>query len=167
MARFGRIVSYLRKQLKPLFGTIVALSEGMDGSLLNALSDLVTVLGMDEMVELIVDNVITIPFAAFAFFLIFLTAKSAKGHAGGFFKALMAGDWFQDESAADRMFERRNISAVKTCPGCSEQVPMSVLICEGCDHNFLTGTVGSGQRMLPSPEAQVYEMRPRNYAYRA
>ena len=167
MARFGRIVSYLRKQLKPLFGIIVATSEGMDGTLLSDLSDLVTVLGMDGTVQLIVENVTTLPFAAFALFLIFLTAKSAKGHAGGFFKALLAGDWFQDESAADRMFERRNISAVKTCPGCSEQVPMSVLICAGCDHNFLTGTVGSGQRMLPSPEAQVYEMRPRNFAYRA
>ena len=165
--RLGRIGSYLRKWLKPFFGTIVALSEDMDGIILNALSDLFTVFGMDGMVQLIVENVSTIPFAAFASFLAFLTAKSAKGHAGGFFKALLAGDWFQDDSDADRMFERRNIPAKKTCPGCSEQVPMSVLICAGCDHNFLTGMVGSGQRMLPSPEAQVYEMRPRNYAYRA
>ena len=139
----------------------------MDGTIFGNLSDLASVVGMDEMAAMIADNVSTIPFAAFAFFLIFLTAKSAKGNSGGFFKALFAGDWFKDEDAADRMFERRNISAMKTCPGCSERLPLSVLICQACDHNFLTGMVGHGHKMLPAPESRVDEMPGRVFAFRA
>lgn len=139
----------------------------MDGTLLGNLSELATIVGVDAMAAMIADNIATIPFAAFALFLVILTAKSAKGSAGGFFKALMAGDWFNDDSAVDRMFERRNISATKTCPGCKEQLSLSVVICEACDHNFLTGTVGGGQRMLPSPESRDDEVPARIYAFRA
>ena len=139
----------------------------MDGTLFDYIIQLSTVVGVDAVAAMLADNIATIPFAAFALFLVTLTAKSSKGSSGGFLRALLAGDWFSDESAVDRMFERRNISATKPCPGCNEQLALTVVICETCDHNFLTGTVGAGQRMLPSPTSRDDEMPARVYAFRA
>lgn len=146
---------------------MVALSRSMDGTISNILSELAEFLRVDGVVSLAADNIAILPFLAFVSFLVLRAAKSRRGNAGGIVKAVLAGDWFADESNADRMFERCNITAMKTCPNCSGQVPMSTLMCDRCDHNFLTGMIGSGQRMLPSPEAQVYEMQPRKYASRA
>ncbi len=139
----------------------------MDGTLFNYLFESSTLAGVDAVAAMLAGNIATIPFAAFALFLVILTVKNSKGSGGGFFKALLAGDWFSDENAADRMFERRNISATKACPGCNEQLALTVVICDACDHNFLTGMVGAGQRMLPSPTSRDDEMPSRVYAFRA
>jgi hypothetical protein len=138
----------------------------MDETIFAELMRLATMTGMEWLAEMISDNIAFVPLAVFAIYLVCLTAKNAKG-SGGFFRALFAGGWCNEDEAVDRMFEQRNLPALKSCPGCAEQLPLSTLICESCDYNFLTGMAGGAQRMLPAPEAQVFEIRPRNFAYRA
>ena len=47
------------------------------------------------------------------------------------------------------------LSALKTCPKCAGQLPLSTLVCDGCEYNFLSGGVGSRHKMLPAPTAAV------------
>lgn len=51
-------------------------------------------------------------------------------------------------------FARRNelpILVFKKCPQCAEQLPVSALVCDGCDHNFLAGSI-LRHKLLPAPE---------------
>jgi hypothetical protein len=53
--------------------------------------------------------------------------------------------------ASDRILESQHTLARKQCPNCAEQLPLVALLCDACDYNFLSGMVGSGQKLLPSP----------------
>ena len=44
------------------------------------------------------------------------------------------------------------LSALKTCPKCAEQLPLSTLVCDTCDYNFLSRTVGHRHKLLPAPD---------------
>ena len=71
-------------------------------------------------------------FSAIALIVAFLTARIA--------------------SKKDRAtFERQHVLTLKKCPKCAEQLPLSALICDACDYNFLSGMVGHGHKLLPSP----------------
>jgi hypothetical protein len=48
--------------------------------------------------------------------------------------------------------EHLSHSALKTCPKCSVQVPLTTLVCDACDFNFLSGCVGTRHKLLPAPE---------------
>jgi hypothetical protein len=48
-------------------------------------------------------------------------------------------------------FERQHVLTLKKCPKCAEQLPLSALVCDACDYNFLSGMVGYGHKLLPSP----------------
>jgi hypothetical protein len=47
--------------------------------------------------------------------------------------------------------EHPALSALKTCPKCAVQLPLSTLVCDSCDYNFLSRTIGSRHRLLPAP----------------
>ena len=106
-------------------------------------------------------------FSAIAFILVFLTARIAKRKYGSFFKSFLAGRTFTNNYITGRISERDHLLALKKCPNCTEQLPLSILICEACDYNFLSGMVGHGHRLLPSPEPLAHEMRKQSFAYRA
>ena len=40
---------------------------------------------------------------------------------------------------------------LKKCPKCSAELPLSTLICDTCDYNFLAGAVTHRHKMLPAP----------------
>ena len=42
---------------------------------------------------------------------------------------------------------------VKPCPQCAEQLPLSTLVCNNCDYNFLSMSVGLRHKLLPAPDA--------------
>jgi hypothetical protein len=44
-----------------------------------------------------------------------------------------------------------HILPLKKCPNCAEQLPLSALVCDECDYNFLSGTVGYRHKLLPAP----------------
>ena len=103
-------------------------------------------------------------FSAIALILVFLTVRIAKKKHGSFFKSFTARSDPMDNSTAARFFERHPISALKKCPNCAEQLPLSALICDACDYNFLSGMVGHGQKLLPSPTPMIHEWSDQTFA---
>jgi hypothetical protein len=97
-------------------------------------------------------------FSAIALILVLLAVRIAKK------KSFTARSDPMDNSTAARFFERRHIPALKKCPNCAEQLPLSTLICDACDYNFLSGMVGHGQKLLPSPEPMTHEMTDQRFA---
>jgi hypothetical protein len=97
-------------------------------------------------------------FSAIALILVLLAVRIAKK------KSFTARSDPMDNSTAGRFFERHHIPALKKCPNCAEQLPLSALICDACDYNFLSGMVGHGQKLLPSPEPMPHEMPDQRFA---
>ena len=105
-------------------------------------------------------------FFAPAIVLMFLIASIGSRKPGGFFRALVWGSAFSNDCAADKMFEKHHIAASKKCPNCEEQLPLSGVICEACDYNFLSGMVGYGNKLLPSPKPLPLRMSKHSFAQR-
>jgi len=131
------------------------------------MSSLATFVGMDGNSAMIVEELDILHISGIALILALLTARTATGLERGFFKVFLIGRLFANDRDADRMFEKGHIQALKKCPNCSEQLPLSALICEPCDYNFLSGMVGHGHKLLPSPEPRVHEMPTQIFAYRS
>jgi len=138
----------------------------MGEAILRNLSCLAMLVGTDGSTAMIAEDATILDFAAVALIVVYVAARIANGNYRSYFKSLLAGRMFTDDQAADRMFERQNISALKTCPCCTEKLPLSTLICEACDYNFLSGMVGHGHKLLPAPETRVHEMPTQIFAYR-
>jgi hypothetical protein len=49
------------------------------------------------------------------------------------------------------IFKRQHLATLKKCPKCAEQLPLSALVCDACDYNFLSRMVGHRHKLLPSP----------------
>ena len=96
---------------------------------------------MDGNSAMIADELNILHISGIALILAFLTARTATGLERGFFKAFLPWRLFANDDDADRMFEKGHIQALKKCPNCSEQQPLSALICEPCDYNFLRSMV--------------------------
>ena len=41
----------------------------------------------------------------------------------------------------------------KTCPSCADQLPLSTLVCDACEYNFLSGSISPRHKLLPPPDA--------------
>jgi hypothetical protein len=86
-------------------------------------------------------------FSAIVLILAFLTARLASNKHGTFFEWLLGG------SLVRSIAKRQHVALpeVKTCPKCSDQLPLSALVCDTCDYNFLSRRVGNGHKLLPAP----------------
>jgi len=102
--------------------------------------------------------------SAIALIVAFLTARMMKKKHGSFFKSFRARSSFKNTGVVDRFFESNHIPALKKCPNCPEQLPLSALICDACDYNFLSAMVGRGQKRLPSPEPMTHEVSEQRFA---
>ena len=96
--------------------------------------------------------------SAIAFILVFLMVRIAKKKYRSFFKSSTAESALTNNFVADRFFSTRRIPARKNCPNCAEQLPLSVLICNACDYNFLSRMVGGRHRLLPPPAPMTHEV---------
>ena len=132
----------------------------------NRLIDPATLVGTDGSKTMSAENLDILHFFAPAVILMLLISRIGNRRHGGFFKALVAGSLFSNDCAVDRMFEKHHIPASKKCPNCTEHLPISGLICEACDYNFLTGMVGYGNKLLPSPEPLPLRMSKQSLAQR-
>jgi hypothetical protein len=103
-------------------------------------------------------------FSAIALILVFLAARIAKKKYGSLFKSFNAESALANNCVSGRFFERQHIPALKPCPNCAEQLPLSSLICEKCDYNFLAARPGHGQKLLPSPEPMTHEVSKQTFA---
>jgi Uncharacterised protein family UPF0547 len=46
------------------------------------------------------------------------------------------------------------VLAFKKCPQCTVQLPLSALVCDDCDHNFLSSSI-LRHRLLPASEESI------------
>jgi hypothetical protein len=130
-------------------------------------STLALFLGTDGIATMIADGSNILYFTAIGLIFVAFTARIVRGRYGSFFTSLAVGRRFTNDRAYDRMFERRQIVAIKKCPNCTEQLPLSAVLCDGCDYNFLSEMVGHGQKLLPSPESPARETIEQSYAHSA
>ena len=92
-------------------------------------------------------------FSAITLILILLMTRIAKRYCR-FRKSFVVGSTFANTTASGRFVDRQHLLAVKKCPSCAERLPLSALMCDACDYNFLSGR---GQKLLPSPEPTTHE----------
>jgi hypothetical protein len=92
---------------------------------------------------------------ALVLILVLRAAWTAKKPIGAFYKSFTAADVLHINLAAAQFFPAKRIPAQKDCPHCAEPTPISALICDACDYNFLSGMVGTRQKALPSPGAAI------------
>ena len=94
-------------------------------------------------------------FFAIALILVFLVGRIVKRKQSGFSKSAPVRG--TSTHTAARFFEGKHIPPLKPCPHCARQLPLSAIICEQCDYNFLAARPGRGQKLLPSPQPMIYE----------
>jgi hypothetical protein len=121
-------------------------------------STLAKIIVTDGSTLVIAGGINILHFSAIALILVFLAVRIAKR------KSFTARSDPMDNSTATRFFKRHPLSALKKCPNCAEQLPLSALICDACDYNFLSGMVGHGQKLLPSPERMIHERSDQSFA---
>jgi Uncharacterised protein family UPF0547 len=92
-------------------------------------------------------------FLAIALLVAFLTARIASKKDGSFFKWFVAGAFLGIIALPVAIFKRQHVlSILKKCPKCAEQLPISALVCDACEYNFISRIVGHGQKLLASPK---------------
>ena len=92
-------------------------------------------------------------FLAIALLVAFLTARIASKKDGSFFKWFVAGAFLGIIALPAAIFKRQHVlSALKKCPKCAEQLPVSALVCDACEYNFISRIVGHGHKLLASPK---------------
>jgi len=107
----------------------------------------------DARTLLIAGGIDIVEFSAMALMLVLLTARILEG---GFFKSRTQRT-SKNKYAGERFFESKRLPALKPCPNCVEKLPISAIICHGCDYNFLAERPGRGQRLLPAPQPIAQE----------
>jgi hypothetical protein len=130
-------------------------------------STLAPLLGTDGITAMIAEGSKISYFTVIALIFIAFMARIVRRSYKFFFGSLVRGRPFRKERAFDRMFERRQIVASKKCPHCAEPLPLSAVLCDACDYNFLSEMVGTGQKLLPSPEPLAHEAMEQRYAHSA
>lgn len=93
-----------------------------------------------------------LPITAFALILVLLVTRIVKREP---FRARGA---VTHKRASGRLFERQRSPEVKPCPNCTKQLPLSAIICNTCDYNFLAARPGRGQNLLPLPQPMTHEL---------
>jgi len=92
-----------------------------------------------------------IVYFAIAVILIYLAARIVKSNSRDRFESSLAAKSFTEHSVTERFFPVQRIPTEKNCPNCTEPLPLSALICEGCDYNFLSRSVGGKHKLLAAP----------------
>jgi hypothetical protein len=106
---------------------------------------------------LLIAEGVDIPFiTALALIFVLLAARIVK-RKRSVLKSLRARGAVTHKRASGRFFEGQRIPALKQCPNCAEQLPLSAIICQTCDYNFLAERPGRGQKLLSAPQRVTRE----------
>ena len=109
-------------------------------------------------------------YCAIALILGFLTAKIGSKKGGTFFQWFVAGALVGVIALPVAILKKERVAllALKKCPKCAGQIPLSALVCDGCDFNFISGFAGHRHKMLPAPnEPPARDVSQQTFAYRA
>jgi len=118
----------------------------MDEAIVENLSNLANLLLTDGSPLMIAGGLEILPITAIALIIVLLVTRIVKR------KQFRARGTGTHKRASGRLFERPRSPELKPCPNCTEQLPLSALICDTCDYNFLAARPGRGQRLLPPPQ---------------
>jgi len=121
----------------------------MDEVILENLSDVVNFLLIDGGAAMMTAG-LEIAIGAVALILVLLLARMKT-------KKFRARRTRTHQRASVRLFEKKPNPERKPCPNCAERLPLSAIICDKCDYNFLAARPGRGQNLLPSPEAPIHD----------
>jgi hypothetical protein len=110
---------------------------------------------MDGGSAMTAESVDILPIAAIALILVFLRLRIVNKNPASLSRSFRA-----ESTCAGRFLETQRIQALKKCPNCAEQLPLSAIICETCDYNFLAERPGRGQHLLPPPQEVAQPERP-------
>jgi hypothetical protein len=122
----------------------------MDEAIVENLSNLANLVLTDGRALMRAGGLEILPITAVALIIVLLVTRIVKR------KTLRARGTGTHKRASGRLFERQRSPALKPCPNCAEQLPLSAIICHTCDYNFLAERPGRGQKMLPSPQSMIH-----------
>lgn len=94
-------------------------------------------------------------YAAIASTLALLIARVWRRHPAMSFEKLLP-ERFKKSRARHRDLA---VLAFKKCPQCADQLPVSTLVCDACDYNFLAGSI-LRHKLLPAPETSIRSAAP-------
>jgi hypothetical protein len=71
-------------------------------------------------------------------------------------KSFQARDNFTRKRVGS-LFKSQRTPVLKPCPSCAQQLPLSALMCDTCDYNFLAERPGRRQVLLQPPKPLTHE----------
>ena len=71
-------------------------------------------------------------------------------------KSFQAHDNFTPKRVAS-LFKSQRTPVLKPCPSCAQQLPLSAIMCDICDYNFLAERPSRRQVLLQPPNPLIYE----------
>jgi len=147
------LLLYIAQVMRPMDEAVVENLSTLANLVLTYGSNVMTAEGLD-----------ILPISAIALILVFLAARIVKRKHGGFLKSFRARGAFTNKRGSGRFFESQRSPAVKPCPSCTEQLPLSAIMCDTCDYNFLAERPGRGQALLQPPQPMTHEVPKRKIA---
>ncbi|HEX5022912.1 MAG TPA: hypothetical protein VFX54_19755 [Candidatus Binatia bacterium] len=76
-------------------------------------------------------------------------------------KSFQAHDSFTRKGVGS-LFKSQRTPVLKRCPSCAQQLPLSVIMCDTCDYNFLAERPGRRQVLLQPPKPLTQETPQQN-----
>jgi hypothetical protein len=110
---------------------------------------------MDSSSAMTAESIDILPIAAIALILVFFRLRIVNQNPARLAKSVRA-----ESTCSGRFLQRQRIPALKNCPNCAEELPLSAIICETCDYNFLAERPGRSQNLLPPPQEVAQPERP-------
>jgi hypothetical protein len=129
----------------------------MDEAVMENLSYLANLVLTYGSTLMIAEGLDILPITAVALILVLLAARIVK-RKRGVLKSVQAQDTFTHKRAAGRLFKSQRSPVLKPCPNCAEQLPLSAIMCDTCDYNFLAERPGRGEKLLPPPQPMTHEV---------
>lgn len=111
--------------------------------------------------NLIAESLDVLSVSAVALTLAILAAKTLR-RKRSFPKSGQAHDSFTGKRVTGRLFKSQRSPVLKQCPSCTKQLPLSAILCDICDYNFLAERPGRRQVLLQPPKALTHETPQQN-----
>jgi hypothetical protein len=100
--------------------------------------------------NLIAENLDVLSLSAVTLTLAFLAAKRLR-RKRTVSKSFQAHESFTRKRVTGRLFKSQRTPVLKQCPSCAQQLPLSAIMCDTCDYNFLAERPGRRQVLLAAP----------------
>ena len=102
-------------------------------------------------------------YVAMALILALLAARTARNEGANSFGRLLPKALRKYRVSTDHL----TVLAFKKCPQCAEQLPVSTLVCNGCDYNFLASSILRHKLLSAPAESIVNAASHQSFSYRA